>query len=162
MSVEIIENIGDVLSQYILKNDGAIYLENTGKTKTDKNKSSSDDKETFLEGAEEIYEEKRYKRSAELRKKALEKYPNLRCYVCNFNFKDFYEDYGAGYIEVHHLKLIADSERENTVDDVRIVCSNCHSVLHRKAKMPMDIDELRKFIEKKRARSNTRQLPIPK
>ncbi len=149
MKTEIIENIGDEIPKYVLDDDGTLYLENSGETRTGKVKSFLAHQETFLEGAIEIYQEKkRQKRNAELRTKAIELY-KLDCYVCGCNFEDKYGDYGAGYIEIHHLKPLADSkgERESTVNDVRVVCSNCHSVLHHQGKTPMDIDKLKAFVQ---------------
>ncbi len=149
MKTEIIENIRDELPKYVLNVDGTIYLESPGKRTTGKKRSLLNHQETFLEGAIEIYrEKKRQKRNAELRAKAIELY-KLNCYVCGCNFEDKYGDYGAGYIEIHHLKLLADSkgERESTVNDVRVVCSNCHSVLHHQGRTPMDVDELKAFVQ---------------
>jgi 5-methylcytosine-specific restriction enzyme A len=151
MKIEIIEDIGDALSKHVLNKDGTIHLESSGKTRIGKKKFYSNQQETFLEGAKEIYKEKkRQKRNAELCAKAIEKY-GLKCYVCDFNFEGKYGDYGAGYIELHHLRLLADSEgeRESIVNDVRVVCSNCHSVLHHQGRTPMDIDELKAFVKER-------------
>lgn len=145
MEIEIIK----MLPKYVFYKDGTIHLESLGKTEVGKKKFPSNHQEFFLEGAEEIYKEKkRLKRNAELRAKAIELY-KLDCYVCGCNFEEKYGDYGAGYIELHHLWLLADSkgERESTVDDVRVVCSNCHSVLHHQGRTPMDIDKLRAFVQ---------------
>ncbi len=109
MKIEIIEDIGDVLPKYVLNDDGILHLESSGKTtKAAKKKSLSNHQETFLEGAVEIYKEKKsQKRNDKLRAKAIELY-KLDCYVCGCNFEDKYGDYGAGYIELHHLRLLAD------------------------------------------------------
>ena len=154
MIVDIIEDITEALPRYVLKNDGTVQLENTGSIGARKRKPSPTFQESFLEGNEEIYREKRrQKRNAKLRTEAIKEH-GLKCYVCAFNFEEAYENYGAGYIEVHHLELLAKikGEREFTIKDVRVVCSNCHSVLHRQGRKPMDIDELKNFYEAKRKR----------
>lgn len=58
----------------------------------------------------------------------------LFCEICNFDFKEFYGPIGDGYIEGHHIKPISDmKENEETkVEDIALVCSNCHRMLHRK------------------------------
>ena len=56
------------------------------------------------------------------------------CSVCGFNFKDTYGSIGENYIEVHHLKQIADIGKEYQIDpknDLRPVCANCHRILHK-------------------------------
>jgi 5-methylcytosine-specific restriction enzyme A len=149
MKDSIIEDIRSELQKYVHKNDGTIYLERSGSSKEEK---KSNQQEVFLEGAKEIYREKEvHKRNPALRARAIERY-KFNCYVCDCNFKDKYGEYGAEYIEVHHLELLADTqgERESTVDDVRVVCSNCHSVLHRQGRIPMDIDKLRAFVRERK------------
>ncbi len=52
------------------------------------------------------------------------------CEVCNFSFPSVYN---AEFIECHHLTPIsAGVERETTLDDLALVCSNCHRMLHKK------------------------------
>ncbi len=62
------------------------------------------------------------------------KHGTLFCEVCGFNFIDKYGDLGAGFIEAHHIKPVSEmSENEKTkVEDIIMVCSNCHSMIHRK------------------------------
>lgn len=57
----------------------------------------------------------------------------LDCEVCGFEFKEFYGDLGVGFIECHHRKPLfeLDEETETTLDDLALVCSNCHRMLHR-------------------------------
>jgi putative restriction endonuclease len=57
----------------------------------------------------------------------------LKCQVCDFDFEAAYGDRGKDYIEVHHTTPISQIENATklTVDDVRMVCSNCHRMLHR-------------------------------
>lgn len=150
MKIKILE-IEEELSKYVLF-EGIAKLENPIKPEASKTKFDLDPQDLFLEGALEISEEKkRQKRSSKLRNEAINKY-GCKCFVCSFDFYEKYGRYGAGFIEVHHLRLLADikAEQESTVEDVRVVCSNCHSVLHHQGREPMDINELRNFIKSKK------------
>lgn len=64
--------------------------------------------------------------------------------MCNFDFHAVYGDLGQGFIHVHHLKPIHTIGEEYVLDpenDLRPVCPNCHSMLHRK-KDVLSIEEL--------------------
>lgn len=70
----------------------------------------------------------------------------LYCEICNFNFLD---TYGIEYIEVHHLKAIADMKDNETtsIEDVCLVCPNCHRVIH--SRIPhFSIDEIKTILKK--------------
>jgi hypothetical protein len=59
---------------------------------------------------------------------------HLRCEVsgCGFNFESVYGEIGAGFAEVHHLRPLAemDGPVETTLDDLAVVCANCHRMIH--------------------------------
>jgi len=57
----------------------------------------------------------------------------LYCEICLFDFEAKYGSRGKGYIEAHHKTPIAELEEVKvlTTDDLRMVCSNCHRMLHR-------------------------------
>ena len=57
----------------------------------------------------------------------------LACSVCTFDFQQFYGEIGADFCEIHHLIPLADADGEvqTRLDDLAIVCSNCHRMLHR-------------------------------
>ncbi|MFE4689890.1 HNH endonuclease [Streptomyces sp. NPDC056749] len=56
----------------------------------------------------------------------------LRCEVCTFDFGRFYGPLGKGYIEVHHrLPLHISGPRETGLDDLALLCANCHRMCHR-------------------------------
>ncbi len=58
----------------------------------------------------------------------------LNCEICNFNFEDFYGNRGHNFIECHH-KVPLSKLKPHTVteiNDLAIVCSNCHRMLHKK------------------------------
>jgi hypothetical protein len=66
------------------------------------------------------------------------------CFVCNFDFAQKYGALGAGYIHVHHLRLISAEKKAHKVSpvtDLRPVCPNCHAMLHRRSP-PLSIEAL--------------------
>ena len=69
------------------------------------------------------------------------------------NFEEKYGELGKDYIEVHHIKPISEIDSEYVVDpekDLIPVCSNCHSMLHRKIDgVSVDVERLIKIINKK-------------
>ncbi|QDV79554.1 HNH endonuclease [Botrimarina mediterranea] len=73
---------------------------------------------------------------------------SLACEVCGF---DSMRMYGEDYCEAHHLaafsELKADTHSVTTsLDDLAIVCANCHRILHR-TNPPRTLDQLRAMIE---------------
>lgn len=70
------------------------------------------------------------------------------CEVCGFNFEQIYGPLGKNYIEAHHkipLHRLSTSDRFrlSAKDDFAVVCSNCHSMLHRPG-TPATFDEFLK------------------
>lgn len=72
------------------------------------------------------------------------------CEVCGMSFEEVYGKIGRGYIIAHHKNPIGGRRRSSktTMDEIALVCSNCHDMLHRK-NPPMDVEELRNLIQKK-------------
>jgi 5-methylcytosine-specific restriction protein A len=56
----------------------------------------------------------------------------LACEACIFEFEEFYGKIGTGFIECHHLTPLKTfkAESSTTLDDLALVCSNCHRMLH--------------------------------
>jgi 5-methylcytosine-specific restriction enzyme A len=70
------------------------------------------------------------------------------CQACNFDFRRTYGDWGADFIEAHHLTPLhsyKESEpiRLNPLTDFAVLCANCHRMVHRKRDQWLTIDELR-------------------
>ena len=65
---------------------------------------------------------------------ALEKKGCLVCEVCGFDFQSIYGELGEGFIECHHAKPISELQagEKTRMQDLVLVCSNCHRMLHRK------------------------------
>jgi hypothetical protein len=73
--------------------------------------------------------------------------PYLRCEICGFSFKEKYGYMGDGYIEAHHMYPISELSEETVtrVEDMILVCSNCHRMLHRRRPW-ITIGELHNFL----------------
>jgi Mrr N-terminal domain/HNH endonuclease len=57
----------------------------------------------------------------------------MRCEVCGFDFYEVYGSLGKNFCEVHHKIPISASEieTETRLEDLAIICSNCHRIIHR-------------------------------
>lgn len=96
----------------------------------------------------------RYERVRELRNRAIELHGTV-CTVCGFDFGDVYGDIGAGFTHIHHLKPVSTLRGPTTVvaeTDLRPVCANCHSMIHRRPKKTLSIEELRAAVLLQRGR----------
>lgn len=71
------------------------------------------------------------------------------CEVCMFNFEQRYPELGKGFIECHHKNSIATGGvRKTKIEDLALVCSNCHKMLHRKYNSNyLSINELKGIIK---------------
>lgn len=71
---------------------------------------------------------------AQKKKTAMKLHGSLACEVCGFDFAAVYGTLGNGFAECHHIQPLWQTidERETTLDDLAIVCSNCHRMLHRR------------------------------
>lgn len=76
----------------------------------------------------------------------------LCCEVCGFDFSATYGALGKGFCEVHHLVPLSASSAQvtTTLDDLAILCSNCHRIIHRSAPM-LSVAELSKVISRYRS-----------
>lgn len=69
---------------------------------------------------------------------------HLSCEVCNFNFARTYGHLGDNFCEVHHLVPLSSLKDETVataLDDLAIVCSNCHRIIHRSTP-PLTLQDL--------------------
>lgn len=102
----------------------------------------------YAEGKAYLVESTRYERNP-LNRRLCVASKGYTCSICGFNFSVTYGDIGSGFIEVHHIEPLFMMEKEraiNPITDLIPVCSNCHSMLHRK-KPPFLPDELRDKIK---------------
>jgi len=56
----------------------------------------------------------------------------LPCEACDFDFQKYYGSIGKGYIECHHNVPISKIKMEHEIrlNDLSLICSNCHSIVH--------------------------------
>lgn len=91
----------------------------------------------------------RYERSAVNRLRCIAHW-GTRCWVCEFDFSEFYGQLGEGFIEVHHVVPLARYDGPTEVDpvtDLVPLCSNCHSMIHRGRQLdPPHPNELRSLL----------------
>lgn len=77
-----------------------------------------------------------YERDGNLRQRKLEQTIRsgrpIACEVCDFDFTETYGDRGKGYIECHHIiPLHVSGPGRRRVDDLALLCANCHRMVHR-------------------------------
>ena len=79
------------------------------------------------------YKERNSKINRKKKDQYLKKLGKLDCEVCGFDFYEKYGELGKGFMECHHRKPLyqIEGESDTTLDDLALVCSNCHRMLHR-------------------------------
>lgn len=83
------------------------------------------------------------------KKEFLKKNGHLYCEVCGFDFEKTYGELGKNFIEAHHIKPVSTMQdgEKTKIEDIIMVCSNCHSMIHRK-KPWLSIKDIGKIIKK--------------
>lgn len=115
-------------------------------------KIENDETESVKEGLVIYKLHKLRERNTAINKKKKEKYlkenGKLECEVCGFDFNKFYGKIGYGFIECHHRTPLSKINRETHthLNDLGLVCSNCHRMLHREINS-LSIDELKNRIK---------------
>jgi predicted HNH restriction endonuclease len=97
------------------------------------------------EGGLRLVSHLKRERSARLRAKkiaeAIGQGRKIACAACRFDFEEKYGQLGSKFCEVHHLlPLAAASKRTTRLDDLAIVCPNCHRMIHKTDPL-MSVDE---------------------
>lgn len=91
--------------------------------------------EKYTEGHSTRVVVNRYERNIKARSECIKHY-GVACQVCGLDFESRYgSEIGSGYIHVHHLVELASIGHEYEIDpiaDLRPICPNCHSMIHRK------------------------------
>lgn len=108
--------------------------------------------DTFVpeaEGRKRMRQSIEYERSPRNRAQAL-KLHGTACLACGFDFNTVYgADYAASYIEVHHVTSITQGVvTPNPAKDLAPLCSNCHSMAHRRKGQVLGVEELRSLLKK--------------
>jgi predicted HNH restriction endonuclease len=110
----------------------------------------ADEDEAYPEGRERWRlhrnKERNQKAVSRKKKKVMAAEGKLLCEVCDFDFALVYGHLGKGFAECHHRVPLSQLTQEHFVrlDDLAIVCANCHRMLHR---CPFyTVEELRELI----------------
>ena len=107
----------------------------------------------YQEGARRTSETTFFLRNPKLVADAKQKY-GTRCMCCSFDFEMKYGKHGRGYIECHHkYELSQDRQRSTRLEDVAVICANCHKMIHRKRDQILSIATLKRMIAKARSLS---------
>ncbi|HCN19301.1 MAG: hypothetical protein A3C38_06990 [Planctomycetes bacterium RIFCSPHIGHO2_02_FULL_50_42] len=103
------------------------------------------------EDLRKLREHKRIERNVKL-SKAAKKNHGYTCQACGFNFAKFYGLLGEEFIEAHHLTPISELKGQRVtldpVHDFAVLCSNCHSMIHRFEK-PEDIEAFKRILRQR-------------
>ena len=69
----------------------------------------------------------------------------LECEACGFNFHIVYGKLGEDYIECHHTIPISKMlpGATTSLNDLILLCANCHRMVHKNKKKMLSLDELR-------------------
>jgi hypothetical protein len=102
------------------------------------------------------YKERHSEAAKKKKSKVLSEKGLLVCEACDFDFVKVYGLLGEGFAECHHLIPVSALEpgHRTRFEDLAIVCSNCHSMLHRSRPM-LSVAELRGLIASIRKPNNS-------
>lgn len=81
--------------------------------------------------------------------RVLRKNGRLVCQVCRFDFFQTYGPVGKHFIECHHVVPVSELGvgGKTKVNDIVLVCSNCHRMLHRRRPW-LTVDSLKSLLSK--------------
>lgn len=127
---EYLKNIWDQLTPFFVDR----FKQSVVNTNSYLNEIESQDQDLSVrEGKMKLVSHYRRERNSEIvnRKKEIAiANDNLKCEVCNFSFA---KKFGVNFIECHHLNPISQTGKtETTLNDLALVCANCHRMLHKK------------------------------
>lgn len=112
----------------------------------------ADDDAEFPEGRILYSLHRRYERDRRLVRRAhkrhLDRHGRLFCEACSFDFSVTYGARGEGYIEVHHDMAVSELTPggRTRLSDLKLLCSNCHRIIHRRRPW-LVVDDLRRLLE---------------
>lgn len=136
---------------YFLSRGYKIYDRRTGKNRTILPES---DQSVFAEGIVRFKQHRYLERDSSISRLAKAKRQEstgcLACEVCEIDFGDFYGQRGDGFIEAHHKTPVSklDGKSKTRIEDLVLVCSNCHRMLHRGNDL-LSVQQLKKLIRLK-------------
>lgn len=119
---------------------------------TRENMDLTQDDAAFSEGRpllkSHILRERNHQVISKAKERFLKIHGSLYCEICGFNFEKVYGPIGKDFIEGHHIKPVSEMQKneKTQVEDIVLLCSNCHSMIHRK-KPWLTKEELRSLLK---------------
>jgi predicted HNH restriction endonuclease len=104
--------------------------------------------QSYIEGDKKYRRHLQIERNAKLRAQARDywrtKLNGLHCLACSFSFEKRYGNWGANFIEMHHVVPLASlvKAREINVKKLVPLCANCHRMVHLRPKEPLSMADL--------------------
>ena len=91
-----------------------------------------------------LYRERRTKIVKAKKAQVLQEKGKLECEACSFDFEKKYGEKGEGFIECHHIIPLSEMRpgHRTKLDELRLLCSNCHRIIHRNRKGMLSMEEL--------------------
>lgn len=129
---------------------GITYVQNEFTARVISDLGAMEYETEYFEGNKKQRYTNYYERNPRLRAKAIEIH-GTTCMACGFNFEEYYLERGKDFIEVHHTKPVSELGENTKVDpaeDLIVLCSNCHRMIHRKKDNVLALNELRSIIKK--------------
>ena len=114
--------------------------------------------DNLIEGAIKSIMVNSFERNINVRSRCIRKW-GYTCVVCKTNLQSVYGEVARRLIHIHHLTPLAALKASHSVDpenDLRPVCPNCHSVIHRR-EPPYSIEEMRGFLQEPGSKSSQTQ-----
>lgn len=114
--------------------------------------SVEDDEDTFVEGRIATRTHKARERNPKLRQKLLRKrgVENLCCEICGQTHAHLGNELRDSVFEAHHLIPVSTAgERKTSIQDMALLCANCHRLLHRaisRERRWVDLAEVRQML----------------
>jgi len=143
--------LGDYRKRFEIEKPFPAHFDSASIERNDANKTlmvqPSKDND-FYEGAIKRISVEVRERDASARMACIE-YHKCKCAICEFDFGIFYGLEADGFIHVHHIEKLGDSNGQRKVDPIKDLiplCPNCHSVVHLRKK-PYTVEEVRKMIQ---------------
>jgi len=101
-----------------------------------------------LEGRRHLVVHLERERNRSIVRKKKKSAASLAYEICKFSFKHWYGTEAADYCEVHHLVPFSKVEEttETRLEDLAVVCANCHRVIHLR-NPPYDLEDIRRMLD---------------
>jgi len=103
--------------------------------------------ESDIEGLRYEYIALTSSRSRKLRNRAMDNAGGL-CSVCDVDFGKLLDGRGVRVLQVHHKKMMKDRKgpSETKLDDLVVVCANCHLLIHLDPTKAISVPKLRRML----------------